>query len=299
MAKKLTIEEIEKFHKMYLEGMTCEQIGKLTGHKRDTVSKYLKTNYNIEPSKKVDIEKLRELVKLGKTTKECAEYFNVNPSAISFWKKKINDCDLHIQVPFSNNSFELSELQEQMILGSLLGDLNVSKSRKQHPNCRLNLVHSAKQKELFLSKVNLLGDIMGSYREYSYLDNRTNNVYTTIRGSSKAHPIFTELRKLLYPNEIKTITAQYLDKIHHPIALAYWFMDDGSNRGVLSTNGFTLPEVNLLANWLLEKWNIETTVQKNANCHTIYIKAISRKRFDDIIRPYIITSMKYKLKFFE
>lgn len=299
MAKKLTIEEIEKFHKMYLEGMTCEQIGKLTGHKRDTISKYLKTNYNIEPSKKVDIEKLRELVKLGKTTKECAEYFNVNPSAISFWKKKINDCDLHIQVPFSNNSFELSELQEQMILGSLLGDLNVSKSRKQHPNCRLNLVHSAKQKELFLSKVNLLGDIMGSYKEYSYLDNRTNNVYTTIRGSSKAHPIFTELRKLLYPNEIKTITTQYLDKIHHPIALAYWFMDDGSNHGVLSTNGFTLPEVNLLANWLLKKWNIETTVQKNANCHILYIKAVSRKRFDDIIRPYIIPSMKYKLKFFE
>lgn len=299
MAKKLTIEEIEKFHKMYLEGMTCEQIGKLTGHKRDTVSKYLKTNYNIEPSKKVDIEKLRELVKLGKTTKECAEYFNVNPSAISFWKKKINDCDLHVQVPFSNNSFELSELQEQMILGSLLGDLNVSKSRKQHPNCRLNLVHSTKQKELFLSKVNLLGDIMGCYREYSYLDNRTNNVYTTIRGSSKTHPIFTELRKLLYPNEIKTITTQYLDKIHHPIALAYWFMDDGSNNGVLSTNGFTLPEVNLLANWLLKKWNIETTVQKNANCYTLYIKAVSRKRFDDIIRPYIIPSMKYKLKFFE
>lgn len=299
MAKKLTIEEIEKFHKMYLEGMTCEQIGKLTGHKRNTVSKYLKTNYNIEPSKKVDIEKLRELVKLGKTTKECAEYFNVYPSAISFWKKKINDCDLHVQVPFSNNSFELSELQEQMILGSLLGDLNVSKSRKQHPNCRLNLVHSAKQKELFLSKVNLLGDIMGSYKEYSYLDNRTNNVYTTIRGSSKAHPIFTELRKLLYPNEIKTITIQYLDKIHHPIALAYWFMDDGSKHGVLSTNGFTLPEVNLLANWLLKKWNIETTVQKNANCHTLYIKAVSRKRFDDIIRPYIIPSMKYKLKFFE
>ena len=82
MAKKLTNEEVEKLHKMYLEGKTCEEIGKLTGHKTDTVSKYLKNNYNIIPRKKVDIDELTELVKSGKTTKECIKWYIKNHSDI-------------------------------------------------------------------------------------------------------------------------------------------------------------------------------------------------------------------------
>lgn len=84
MAKKLTSEEIEKLHKMYLEGKTCEEIGKLTGHKTDTVSRYLKKNYGINPQRKIDLLVLSKLAKEGKTTKEMAEYFNVHPSAISY-----------------------------------------------------------------------------------------------------------------------------------------------------------------------------------------------------------------------
>ena len=225
MAKKLTNEEVEKLHKMYLEGKTCKEIGKLTGHKTDTVSKYLKSNYNITPRKKIDIDELIELVKSGKTTKECAEYFGVNPSAISFWKKKISNDILKITPEFSQEDHRLSHLQEQMILGSLLGDMNIGKPRKHHPTCRLALVHSIKQKELFMKKVEILGEFMGEYREYSYLDNRTNNTYYSIRGNSKSHKVFNDIYNKLYINDIKTVTQEYLDMINHPIALAYWFMD--------------------------------------------------------------------------
>ena len=248
MAKKLTNEEVEKLYKMYLEGKTCEEIGKLTGHKTDTVSKYLKSNYNIIPRKKIDIDKLTELVKSGKTTKECAEYFGVNPSAISFWKKKVSNDVLNIVPAFSQEDHQLSHIQEQMILGSLLGDMNIGKPRKQHPACRLALVHSIKQKELFMKKVEILGEFMGSYREYSYLDNRTNNVYSTIRGNSKSHKVFNDIYDILYINRVKTITQEYLDKINHPIALAYWFMDDGTNSGQIATNCFSFEEVKLLSN---------------------------------------------------
>lgn len=262
MAKKLTNEEVEKLHKMYLEGKTCEEIGKLTGHKTDTVSKYLKSKYNIIPRKKIDIDVLTELVKSGKTTKECAEYFWVNSSAISFWKKKISNDILKIVPEFSQEDHQLSQLQEQMILGSLLGDMNIGKPRKHHPTCRLALVHSTKQKELFMEKAKILGEFMGNYQEYNYLDNRTNNTYSTIRGNSKSHKIFNDIYNVLYINGVKTITQEYLDKINHPIALAYWFMDDGCNQGVLATNRFSESEVDLLQVWLKEKWNIITTKQK-------------------------------------
>lgn len=299
MAKKLTNEEVEKLHKMYLEGKTCEEIGKLTGHKTDTVSKYLKSNYNITPRKKVNIEELTELVKSGKTTKECAEYFGVCPSAISFWKKKISNDILKITLEFSQENHQLSHLQEQMILGSLLGDMNIGKPRKYHPTCRLTLVHSIKQKELFMKKAEILGEFMGSYKEYSYLDNRTNNIYSTIRGNSKSHKVFNDIYSKLYINNTKTITQEYLDMINHPIALAYWFMDDGTYSGQIATNCFSLSEVELLSTWLKNKFDINTTIQKNLKQYTLYITAYSRVSFDKLIAPYIIPSMKYKLKFSE
>ena len=289
MAKKLTNEEVEKLHKMYLEGKTCEEIGKLTGHKTDTVSKYLKNNYNIIPRKKVDIDELTELVKSGKTTKECAEHFGVNPSAISFWKKKVSSDVLKITPTFSQEEHQLSHIQEQMILGSLLGDMNIGKPRKHYPTCRLALVHSTKQKELFMKKVEILGEFMG--------DNRTNNTYSTIRGNSKSHKVFNDIYNKLYINGVKTITQEYLDMIDHPIALAYWFMDDGSHSGTIATNSFSLNEVNLLSNWLKNKFDINTTIQKNNNYYIIYITSYSRINFDELVAPYIIPSMKYKLKY--
>lgn len=297
MAKKLTNEEVEKLHKMYLEGKTCEEIGKLTGHKTDTVSKYLKNNYNIIPRKKVDIDELTELVKSGKTTKECAEYFGVNPSAISFWKKKISSDILKIIPTFSQEEHQLSHIQEQMILGSLLGDMNIGKPRKHHPTCRLALVHSTKQRELFMKKVEILGEFMRDYKEYDYFDKRTNNTYSTIRGNSKSHKIFNDLYNKLYINGIKTITQEYLDMIDHPIALAYWFMDDGCNQGVLATNSFTEFEVDLLQEWLKKKWNITANKRHSGNYFILKIASESRLNFDKLISPYIIPSMQYKLKY--
>lgn len=108
-----------------------------------------------------------------------------------------------------------------MILGSLLGDMNIGKPRKRHPTCKLAIVHSTKQKELFMKKVEILGEFMGSYRESSYFDKRTNKNYYTIRGNSKSHKIFNDIYNILYIDNIKTITEEYLDKIDHPIALAY------------------------------------------------------------------------------
>lgn len=246
MAKELIKEEVEGLHKMYVEGMTCEKISQITGHKIKTISKYLKSEYNIIPRKKVDIDKLTELVKSGKTTKECAEYFDVHPSAISFWKRKISNDILNIVPTFSQEDHKLSHIQEQMILGSLLGDMNINKPRKRNPTCKLSLVHSVKQKELFLKKVEILGEFMGSYKEYNYLDSRTNNIYSTIRGNSKCHKVFNNIYNKLYINGVKTVTQEYLDMINHPIALAYWFMDDGTNNGTISTNGFKEAEIDLL-----------------------------------------------------
>lgn len=160
---------------------------------------------------------------MGKTDEEIAEYFGVEVLTIKTFRTKGDNAGKFNQVRyFSQTEQQLSYIQEQFILGSLLGDTNLSKPRNRHPNSRLALVHCEKQKALFMKKVEILDTFMGSYKYCTPKpDPRTGKIYTGYRGNSKAHPIFTEIYKLLYINDVKTITNSYLEKINHPIALAY------------------------------------------------------------------------------
>jgi hypothetical protein len=141
---------------------------------------------------------------------------------------------------------------------------------------------------------------MGNYRlEVSKPDSRTGKVYKSWRGNSKSHPVFTKIYNELYPNNKKVLTQEYLDTIHHPIALAYWFMDDGCKNGVLSTNCFSEQEDELLVSWMKNKWGIECTLQRNKTNFVLYIKSESRLKFEKLIFPYMLPSMYYKLKYLD
>jgi hypothetical protein len=77
-------------------------------------------------------------------------------------------------------------------------------------------------------------------------------------------------------------------------------MDDGSSleRGVkIATNCFTLEEVNLLCNVLKLKYNIIATPNKRGKNkgHIIIIHVNSMKLFINIIKPYLLPSLYYKL----
>ena len=87
---------------------------------------------------------------MGKTDEEIAKYFGVEVLTIRTFRTKGDNAGKFNQVRyFSQTEQQLSYIQEQFILGSLLGDTNLSKPRNRHPNSRLALVHCEKQKELF------------------------------------------------------------------------------------------------------------------------------------------------------
>ena len=209
---------------LYLEGKTCKEIGKIVSLNERTVLTHLKNmGIEIRSQKKIDQEKFEELWNKGKTDEEIANYFGVEISTIKTFRTRGDNAGKFNQIRyFSQTGQKLSDIQEQFILGSLLGDMNLSKPRDRYPNSRLALVHCAKQKELFMKKVELLGDFMGGYKYcIPKPDSRTSKIYTGYRGNSKAHQIFNEIYDLLYLNGIKTITSEYLERINHPIALAY------------------------------------------------------------------------------
>lgn len=288
-------EYIEEVIRLYNSGLSPNDIGKKIGKAGRTIHHLLvKAGVEIRKNNKIDDKKFQEMWKQGATDDEFMKEFNCARATIRGYRLRHN---CHVTQWFSQTEQSLSEIQEQMVLGSLLGDLNLRK-QKNGTNCNLALVHCISQKELFMKKVEILDEFMGAYRLCNKTpDKRTRKVYLGYRGHSKSHPVFNNIYNILYPNDIKTITQEYLDMIHHPIALAYWFMDDGSRNGVIATNSFSLEECKMLQKMLLNKFNIYTTLQKNKENYIVYIISESRKEFDDLVRPYIIDSMKYKLRY--
>lgn len=76
-------------------------------------------------------------------------------------------------------------------------------------------------------------------------------------------------------------------------------MDDGGKIGSglkLATNNFTLKEVEYLILLLKNIYNIDSTMHKTGsdNQYNVYIISHSMPTLVNIVKPYIIPSMKYK-----
>lgn len=286
---------------LYIEGKTCKEIGKIINLSEKTVGYHLR-NLGIEKrsQKKINQEDFERLWNEGKSDLEIAEFFGVKEITIKSYRTRGENAGKFTRNDyFSERDMQLSNEQEQFILGSLLGDLSIDLTG-QMKNAKLCLVHSIKQEELFMKKIEILGEFMGSYKLYTPIpDKRTGKIYQTWRGNSKSHKVFTSIYDLLYLHGVKTITKEYLNRINNPIALAFWFMDDGTYQGSIATNCFKEIEIDLLISWMRDKWNIICTKHKHLDNFILYISQKSRLDFERLIFPYMIPSMYYKLKFLD
>jgi recombination protein RecA len=119
----------------------------------------------------------------------------------------------------ATETHRLSDMQWQVVLGSLLGDGNLSPNRRDRNGVRFRLGHGAAQKEYLDWKVSLLDNIPCS---------RTQNDKGVAFADFTPLPELAELQRTVYMGDGKrTITEEYL-KALTPLALAIWFMDAGS-----------------------------------------------------------------------
>jgi hypothetical protein len=78
-------------------------------------------------------------------------------------------------------------------------------------------------------------------------------------------------------------------------------MDDGyrrsdCNKGLyLCTSSFTLDEQYLLMSCLLDNFKIDTRIHWASGNARLYIPAKSAEKFCEMVRPYTLESMSYKL----
>ena len=112
----------------------------------------------------------------------------------------------------------LSEQQMQVVLGSLMGDGNLSPNRRDRTGVRFRLGHGPKQVDYLDWKVSLFANIGCSRRT-----SPTGAVFADFTPL----PELDELRQAVYFGDGKKHLSEEYLKALTPLALAIWYMDDG------------------------------------------------------------------------
>lgn len=207
-----------------------------------------------------------------------------------------------IEIEKYKNNLKLTKRQREILIGTLLGDSHLETQNKGR-TYRLKVEHSLKQKEyvdwlyhefkdwvLSLPKVRerfvRLRTVSGMYAKYYF--------NTLSVGSLRfyAQQFYSEGKK-----RVPRLIHRWLT----PLALAVWYMDDGSIKSnhhrtiFLNTQGFAIRDLHGLQKALLEKFGIKTQLRADRHQQRIYFSAETVDKFLKIIERHIIPSMRYKL----
>jgi hypothetical protein len=193
-----------------------------------------------------------------------------------------------------------------MIMGSVLGDSHLEK-RKNGIGTRIIFEQSNKNVEYLMWFHSYLA-INGYCNENPpklHKRIKKDGIFFHYRINSYTFSSLNWIHDMFYKmnneqNKLVKIVPSNIEDYLTPMALAIWFMDDGSKLGEgvkIATNDFSLSEIEFLCEILLKKYNLIVTIHKAGKNkgHVIYVNKISMPNFSKLIKPYMISSMYYKL----
>ncbi len=198
----------------------------------------------------------------------------------------------------------LSELQWQVVLGGLMGDADLAPNRRDRHGVRFRMGHGAKQVDYLDWKAGLLGNI-GQSRSIG----RDGAVHVDLAPL----PELGELREVVsWGDGRKHLGEDYL-KALTPLALAIWYMDNGSftigstgpqqstagvsGRSELCVEAMSAPSRERLAAYLRDTYGVDCRVTMRGAPRTAYLQLTTAgtATFHELIAPYVHPSMDDKL----
>ncbi|MDT5233214.1 MAG: recombination protein RecA [Mycobacterium sp.] len=198
----------------------------------------------------------------------------------------------------------LSDQQFQAVLGSLMGDGNLSPNRRDRNGVRFRLGHGTKQVEYLQWKTALMGNIRHTVRENtkgaSFVD------FTPLAE-------LAELQRAVYLGDGKKFFSEEYLKALTPLALAIWYMDDGSfslrSKGLQerTTGGSGRIEICVeamsdgtrvrLRDYLRDTHGLDVRLRSagSAGKAVLVFSTAATAKFQEMVAPYMAPSMEYKL----
>lgn len=199
-----------------------------------------------------------------------------------------------------------------LLLGMLIGDGCLKTKTHTKDDGSISkyyeyvLCHSTKQEAYLDYKLDLFHSIMGGKRpNKSY---HCGKLGDSVRFS-RAHKLFRILHRYLYSRGNKKYLTERVLNYLTPQAIAIWYMDDGGLKP--SLNKFGVPtscqtqlstycseeQADIIIEYFKTRWGItwRKNLHKKTQLYYLTLNTTEGKKFCDLVKPYIIPSMEYKL----
>ena len=193
-----------------------------------------------------------------------------------------------------------------IIVGSTLGDTHLEK-RKNGIGTRIIFEQCGKNVEYLMWFHKYLSTRGYCSENIPKLNKRIKKegIFFSYRVSSYTFSSLNWLHSMFYSfdklqNKYVKIIPLNIGEYLTPLALAIWFMDDGSKYGSsvkIATNCFTMKEILYLNKILIKKYNIESSITSGGinKGYCLYIHKCSMPIFSNLIKKYMLPSLYYKL----
>lgn len=210
----------------------------------------------------------------------------------------------------------MNKEQRGILYGMSFGDGGIYISKDQSSETAgMTIGHSPKQREYLEHKNQLLHSIFGGkiskINEYKSFNKTVQKEYTNIQ-LRRTEKYFRQMHRVLYKEGFKKYTSQSLGYLNNH-GLALWYMDDGS--GVICKNNkrnicgcmtrlstyCSLEEAELIRDWFKSKYDIDCKfdIDRRNNKVSLRMNTNDSRKFVDVVAPYMIPSMKYKIEHVE
>jgi recombination protein RecA len=199
--------------------------------------------------------------------------------------------------------FRLSDMQWQVILGSLMGDGALSPNTRGRNGTRFRMGHGAKQVEYLDWKASLFGNIEQS---------RSTNARGAAFVDLTPLPELAPLREAVYLAGHKVLSWEYLKNLS-PLSLAIWYMDDGgftvrskglqertkhgSGRSEICVQAMSPDSRQRLVEHLAGAFDLHPRLSTRGarQQHVLVFDRHETDKLHRIVAPFVHPSMQYKL----
>lgn len=233
-----------------------------------------------------------------KTAAQTAEELGLKEHNILFYLKKYRIRKVERWERYGIKKF--SKIQKEYLYGSLLGDdCLILPPEGRYPH--LQVSHSSRFKDYVEWKYGFWEELAQNGIRRTLVETK-DEVFSSHRFQTAAHPEFLPFYRGLYGSGEKRITRDWLDKLT-PLSLAVWYMDDGyfrRSRGRIHfiTLAYGKKGNEIIKNYFLKRWYVKTNLQKTTrgqDRYYLWMNTENSIKFTKIIGPYILPCFSYKI----
>jgi hypothetical protein len=185
-----------------------------------------------------------------------------------------------------NTVGSLSEVQRQIIVGSLLGD----GAMRCKTNALLEINHPSHQRSYVDWKYRHLAELVRTPPKAR----KSNGSRIAYRFVTRSLPELTPFYRLFYGTGRKRIPEVELPEL----TLAVWFMDDGCrsrNAVYLNTQQYDATSQQRLLRLLRDQWGIGGALNRDKSYYRIRLSVEGTRTLARLIGPHLLPELRYKL----